>query len=83
LHSYRLSVPATESVPDDSDLARYQSIHWQSPLFNRYKYHLKEFKEVTKNKQKNVMMTAASWRFRQLLDGLNVAQGISVGRHIY
>jgi Crinkler effector protein N-terminal domain len=76
LHSYRLSIPVTEAVEPNTDLARYQSIDKLLPHLKHYRCHLK-----SKSKFKNLQsdennMVAASWTFHQLLDGLNTTEEI-------
>ena len=76
LHSYRLSVPATEPVEPSSPLMKYQCIDKLKPHVGHYKCHL-----VDKAKSKTYQadennLVAASWDFHQQLDGLNVTEGI-------
>lgn len=76
LHSYRLSVPVTEAVEPNTDLARYQSIDKMLPHLKHYKCHLKNKSKFKKLQSDENNIVAASWTFHQLLDGLNTAEGI-------
>lgn len=76
LHSYRLSVPVTEAVEPNTDLARYQSIDKLLPHIKHYKCHLKDKSKFKKLQNDENNMVAASWTFHQLMDGLNTDEGI-------
>ena len=78
LSSYRLSIPATEPVDQNDDIAIYQSIDVCVGTNKPYKCHLKDkarFKAVARD-QNNLL--AASWPFHQMLDGLNNVDDMSV-----
>jgi hypothetical protein len=80
LRSYRISVPLTEAVEDNSPLVIYQSVDRRQRGLQHYKCHLYD-KAKNKTYQSNENnMIAASWPFHQMLDGLNTEEKIPLLR---
>lgn len=77
LRSYRISVPITEAVDENSPLVMYQSLDRRQLGLKHYKCHLHD---KAKNKANESNMAAASWTFHQMLDGLNTAEKIPLLR---